>query len=297
MLKFKLDWIAILSLLVLQNISALKAQNYPHTRNYCYSYFGANGEVFNASLTKVGDTTIQGRTCEIMDYPFAYNIKYLWYEGNQIYRYSLEKDSFFLLYDFDLVPGDTLAINLGYYQAEYGLDTLSVRFLITDIDYEEWNGVLLKIQYVQLIEEPYTGLFTFGEKLIERIGSDAYFVPFSQGDEIWANLEQASFDTGPPFETGNCIDSSTEGLWPEIPNLTVTPNPFSSELQIRVESNENRQGEVYNLTIYNIHGERIVSLKYHVGETINLEYLNSGVYLCILFDKMNLIRRTKIVKL
>lgn len=276
--------------------STLFAQSQPIDFKYCYSFYGAYGETFNAHLTKIGDTLIQDRPCAIMDYPFQYNLRYLWYDDSKIYRYSESKDSFFLLYDFDLTPGEILTIDLGFRSEELGSDAARVRYLITDINYEEWNGVVLRVQQVEKIDDPGTELFVFGERLIEGIGSESYFVPYSQGDEIWANLKEAVFESGPVFETNACIGSSTEEAWSTVPTLNVTPNPFTNEFHIELPDQKNGVGDRYYLSIINLLGAQVFAKEHQAGELVDFSDLENGLYILFMSNNEGVVGKSKLVK-
>ena len=276
---------------------ALENITQPVNRRYCYSYYGAEGQVFTASLSQIGDTVIQGRLCAVMDYPFQYDIRYLWYDQGQIYRYSVEEDSFFLLYDFDLLPGEILTVDLGFRPEELGAEQTCAEFLINDVNYEMINGEVLRVQHIEPVWESPCGFpMQFGPRLIERIGSDGYFVPYASGDEIWAKLDEVTFVDGGSFATNACIGSATTGKASEAPLLEVFPNPTKDAFQINWREEKASVASDLRLTVYNLLGEEVLTRTYQLGDWVQIQHLNKGVYLAVLTKSMEVVGQCTWVK-
>lgn len=80
----------------------------------------------------------------------------------------------------------------------------------------------------------------------------------------------------------------------EFENLVIYPNPFKSELSIKLGS-VNKNIDVH---IYNLHGKRVYSNKIErLNSQISLSHLLSGIYLLEIRTKNRLAKRIKIVKI
>src|SRR5687768_5761573 len=93
------------------------------------------------------------------------DLNYLYEENDRIYIYEAEADSFQVLYDFNLVAGDTITVIDDFEGNSY--------FLIDSITTFQAGALALRIQHIHLIE----GIHQLGTKIYERIGSNGCLYP------------------------------------------------------------------------------------------------------------------------
>ncbi len=192
-----------------------------------------------------------------------------------------------LLYDFGLVVGDTFFID-EYHQNDYDYIIVEQIDSITTFD-----GVLRKVFH-----------FSDGNSWIEGIGTSKgsvtfpwYFVSlsgecnllcFSTGEE-YILRDTISFETD-YYETiyysCNGLITNTKEIFDESP-IEVFPNPFSTELRVQTNSNE----EISRLMLYDIHARLVGSVKQ--DEQLRIEKdLAPGIYILeIRTDSQTFIKR------
>jgi hypothetical protein len=92
-------------------------------------------------------------------------------------------------------------------------------------------------------------------------------------------------------DSSGYLNSINEGLKREI-QICVYPNPFTSNLVI-----ENSESICYELSIYSINGNEIVSkIICNTKEELNLDFLNSGMYFYVLRSDKFSSKNGKIIK-
>ena len=183
-------------------------------------------------------------------------------------------DSTQVLYDFNQMPGDTLNAYL-----------INKPLILGYIDTISYNGVMRKTLHFP---------DAFGDDLliIEGIGSNAGLVTnddpgFSASQFLWcAFFENESFSS-----YGECHLSIDN---PKELEVTVFPNPFTSELNIGLSNSLNGEVSILDLQGKLCHQEPINSLT----SSLNLSSLMTGVYILNLSNnKDEVIAYQKIVKL
>lgn len=255
----------------------LNAQNlFPSTISYCYSVYTDEPNVQTHTITNLGDTLIDNRNCIIVDGPqqFGFDLRYLALEGNQVYRYSRITEQFYLLYDFDLIPGDTLSINLNYnVSSEVEFSDTVAHFSIDNLYGLDINGEMKLVQEISPLGD--FSLLTWGDRLIQGIGSTDYILPYSQGQEIYVQFSEAVFENGTNYLEQQCISSSKEvfddNAW------QIYPNPASGCIKLVLNTT---LGIDDNLIVHvrNNQGQHIRSIPLAENQAIEMSNLVAGVY-------------------
>lgn len=118
-----------------------------------------------------GDTLIQDKYCRIVEGECECSdfgrTNYVHQDGDKISYYDTDSETFRILYDFDLSPGDTMR----YFDANYG-DT---RYVLDSISLFMASGSQLRLQHFHKLD----GSLDHGEKVYELIGSDMCLYPMS----------------------------------------------------------------------------------------------------------------------
>ena len=255
----------------------INAQNLlPSTISYCYSVYTDEPNVQTHTITNLGDTLIDGRSCIILDGPqqFGFDLRYLAFEGNQVYRYSRMTEQFYLLYDFNLIPGDTLSINLNYnVSTEVEFSDTIAHFSIDNLYGIDINGQTALVQEISPLGE--FSLLTWGTRLIQGIGSEDYILPYSQGQEIFVQLSEAVFENGSNYQEQQCISSTEELL--DNTAIQIYPNPASAGVKVKLNRNLSIEGEVI-IHIINSQGQRVRTALLNENRAIETTNLAAGVY-------------------
>ena len=195
--------------------------------HYNQTMFVPGGNSFRI-FKVVGEEIIDGKlcrivigTCQCSEYESPH---YMYQDGEKIYRYNEESGEFTLLYDFTLVPGDTMS-----YHSEATGDTY---YLLDSITNLISGNETLRVQHFTLLE----GWADIGQRVYERIGSNWCLVP---------QLGNCDPNTGPL----RCYEDSLVGLikfLPEnlecdyvtgtldlnVPTLVLYPNPATNVVTI-----------------------------------------------------------------
>ena len=187
-----------------------------------------------------------------------------------IYDYSTNSDE--LLYDFNLVAGDTLNSNFA------GVGSLLIVDSVSTISLT--NGSVRKIFYL-----------SSGENYIESIGgSQGIQFPLIQGLGFW-KVPICINENNIPIWGGQCfgIVGINENLQE---SKKVYPNPFVNEISF--ESNNPEESEI---VIYNTISNEIFRRSFSNSTTINTVNLVSGIYVYKMISKSGLTSFGKLVKL
>ena len=120
----------------------------------------------------IGDTIVQGKFSKVIKgdcmcgIPGYGNI--LHQEGNLIYVFDQEADSFKILYNFNLEAGDTIVYTSQY--VEY-----DGYFIIDSITLFQAGSLSLRVQHIRYLD----GMYQIGSKIYERIGANGCLYPVS----------------------------------------------------------------------------------------------------------------------
>jgi hypothetical protein len=183
-----------------------------------------------------GEIVIQGKTCKEVSGGCACGVPgiggYLCQEGDRIFSYDFETDTFRILYDFTLEAGDTLVVQG---DPEIGGDGL---FLIDSITFIQLGTENLRVQHITHLSSD----IEWGNKIIERIGSNGclypqvgFCDPLTGGLRCYEDDETGLINFQMPPRPCDYITSATEIDIAE-PVLQVYPNPATNSIHIQTES-------------------------------------------------------------
>lgn len=147
---------------------------------------------------------------------------YLWQNGLKTWAWTSSTQTFKLLYDFGLAPGDTL---MSWSNFSFGPDYY-VRMVVESISIENYMGQLRKVQHLKQISN---GSYYWNAKIYEGIGSAGFLFPQYGGcDPAIGQLLC--------FSPGNapvpCLVTTNEPTEKTV--LNVWPNPGSDQIQLSV---------------------------------------------------------------
>jgi len=236
-------------------------------------------------MRPLGDTVVNGQQAVILEEDYVaiqqsfgdsvlYAREFVAYELDQRIFILDDQDSFRLTYDFNLAVGDSIVYEINGWGFEcdntvtYYLDSLSTFSLGTEnlthqfFSFYDANWDYFgKSEVIQNIGN-ITSAFD-----LNRAHVCAFDLPgtwlCSFGDEVNEEkfLEQECYEL--PLETEEHLDKA----------FLVFPNPVTDHIQVEA-------GDFQNLFIYNLQGE--LMRVFEKSEFINLSFLFSGVYLCVI---------------
>lgn len=271
-LLFKSNKPSFLVILICLTCS-LKGQNwFPVGASWTYNQvilFEGNTSV---SFEVTRDEMINGKLCKELTGQCTcspVNATYVYEEEGRVYRYDQELDSFFLLYDFNLVAGDTLVISAGSLFNDQG------QYIIDSVSTVNYNGEELRVQHITTLNWH----VTLGSKLIEKIGSNECFFPQigfcdpGTGGIICyedQNLGLVHFQPGLPCNMVSTLEenNSNSGI------VTITPNPVVDRIKIQPHL------PIKTINLMDSSGKQIVQMKTSAQDeyTMDVSGLVQGIY-------------------
>lgn len=283
-------WIHIIIISVFLNIAGIGQEWFPVGAIWHYSqtHFWPPMET-SSQFQVISETQIQGKNCKLIQgacncAPDLGNI--VCQEGDTVFRYNLESDSFTILYDFSLQSGDTLTFSFeGFDPTYYLLDSVSQVFL---------NGIPIRVQHLSWIDGNSVAI---GLKNYEYIGNDGCFYPqVGVCDPLTGGLrcyEDSVF--GLQKFSGFNLDcsaviSSQNNSSPQSVNFY--PNPANNYLTIETS------GHLAKIELFDFWGQSIVVKKQPDWPIINLGEIPSGLYVVKLtfFNQQSFIGRLSVIR-
>jgi hypothetical protein len=193
-----------------------------------YSYFQVTGE-----------TVIQGKNCKVINGSCNCGDgvgTYLYQEGDKIFAFDFETDTFRLLYDFTLLPGDTIK-----YMGRSWIEADGY-FVIDSITNFQAGSQNLRVQHLTSLHAGYE----WGSRIIERIGATgclypqvSFCDPSTGGLRCYEDDETGllNFQTPPRPCNRSYIDVKEP---PEAIAVKVYPNPATRSVHIQSEKSIER---------------------------------------------------------
>lgn len=154
--------------------------------------------------------------------------QYVFEEEDRVYLYDIKQDTFHLLYDLNLLPGDTLVIK--------DLPTFSGEgiFVIDAVSEIQSGSETLKVQHFTTLTDEYA----WGNMFIERIGSNGCFYPqisfcdpSTGGIRCYEDAATGLINFQIPERSCTYITSGIEDRQPES-GITLFPNPATDLIQL-----------------------------------------------------------------
>lgn len=247
--------------------------------------------IYFNKIQVIGDTIIDELKYSILEKSLTgcdsgLKIEYVREENGKIFYYSLASFNYHLLYDFNLIEGDTLKIIVPNVFNSFGsIDTLF--FAIDSTRKLNINGVELKTQYVRYTKsslDDYT-YYGFDGKIIERLGHNENMFPW-----IYSVCDGPA-DTGlrcyednliGHYETGiaeSCIFTGLEQI--QQNKIKIFPNPVQSNLVINFTQLPSKREDIFT-RIFDITGKIVLQADFQ--QNIDVSNLQKGIYFLHLYD-------------
>ncbi|PHN00841.1 T9SS type A sorting domain-containing protein [Flavilitoribacter nigricans] len=251
----------------------------PGTRWY-YSQYSFGGPNIGLHVMEVvGDTTINNRACRIIEggQSCSFPMRYAYREDRRIYYYNEVSEDFALLYDFNLVAGDTLKMFVADLGTE-DMDTFYVR--IDSLSQLRINNDSVQVQHVTpLYNESFNAPLSFGRRIYEDIGGDHFFLPPYGFCDVPAGplrcFEHPDFGVYQFLTEFPCDYVPVRERFSDL-GLNVYPNPAGDQILIATP------GEPFtSLDIFDLNGLRLYSQNNIFATEIRLALpdLPAGIYL------------------
>ena len=217
-------------------------------------------------LKSVKDTIIDSKECKLLSHMLVNSKRDVLDKGqsilyedvteNKIYRYLF--NSFYLLYDFTKVAGDTIIIKEPYAETQYDsilivVDSVGVEIISDSIQLKTWN--------VKVIQD---FKYYFGGKIVERIGNLSFLFPVNQLDCDGGcpmpircyNDDQFNF----VLHELNGLQVSCDYVYTSVVDfksqeISVYPNPFVNSFKIKKECYKD---QFVSIEILNLSGQPIL---------------------------------------
>lgn len=244
------------------------------------------------------DSTIQGRVSRIIDVRLngtkLVGQEYIYQNGDSIFYYNLNYNSFFLLYNFSAKAGDTITVHPGKFKPtkaffSYDDSITGFKYKILSLDSIQISGQWIKRQKVTLLKN---GLWGFSKPdgkdyyILNKIGSLAYFFGVQSGITPEDNLSMCRCYSDSDFEFKNPLwDSECDLISVYVAskilnNNVVYPNPFDDQLNILMTE------PIESVEIINVNGLKLqVTHPNKESVIINTTMLNKGCFLLRVITK------------
>lgn len=240
----------------------------------------------------IGDTIIQGKNCKIISgscncvVPGVGSIVYQ--EGDKIYSYNSEPDTFRLLYDFTLEPGDTLIFEG---DPDVGGDGY---YLIDSITTIQVGSQTLRVQHITHLAFD----VVWGDIIIERIGSNGCLYPVigfcdpsTGGLRCYEDAETGLINFQTPPRSCTYVTGIDDPL--AVPDVKIFPNPATYILNIQSEN------PIEQITLFNNLGIPVLRNAFDGQTAFDLEVylMPPGMYYVhIVLTDHQVVRRSVIIQ-
>jgi hypothetical protein len=246
--------------------------------------------LINQSMVSVeitGETMIQGEIWlqAQSDKPCIYDEPVLIREeGSRVYHYT--NGGQYLLYDYSLIPGDTLWQTYPIWNAllsQYEMATYPIQIVDTSSIFlgGQWRKTQ-SIYYPSTLDYPHNDI---GGPIIEGIGSPSYFFPVDLLCEAaiclraiyWPNGDSTVVDT---FTNCFIINSATEAAASQT--LTLSPNPVQDMLYLHASQPLSPDAQV---RVYDLYGRTVYrGLFSDAAQGISVAAWPAGVYVAEVWE-------------
>lgn len=243
------------------------------------------------SIQVEGDTIIQGIQCQhLVKLKGAGNLRpleeFMYEDNGQVFYYHEEQDSFFLLYDFNLLPGDTLTITATE-PFPFGMGTDFIKIRIDSLSYLDINGTSRVVQHITQLEAPgYNSEISF--EMIEGIGATTqmfywnspYIADISKDTDLrcYQDPTLGQYSTGIAFV---CDDVLLNGEGPEGPiqDLAIYPNPAREFIGWSVPLGR------YGVQVWDMRGKILFEGEV-TSNQLSMDGYSNGLYFIMITDRL-----------
>lgn len=255
-------------------------------------------------LESVNDSVINGWDVSIIDVKVngtqLISHEFIHQQGDSVFYYNSNYESFFLLYNFAASPGDTIIVHDGWFKPTPAFfcsedSVSSFVYYIVAVD-----STLIDNRWIkrQIVNSPSWSSWGFRQEgpntyILNGIGSARYFWGISGliipkfFPTILRCYDEPGFSYVNPSWNHPCDYLLAVNEVPENNTVSVGPNPFSDELT--VSSSE----PIKSLEIFTPDGRRIIkSNPDQESLSINTSTLGRGCYLLRLYSKHRVFTKT-----
>lgn len=241
------------------------------------------------------DSTIQGKVSRAIDVWLnnsrLVSREYIHQNGDSIFYYNSNYNSFFLLYNFSAKAGDTIVVHPAKFKPTKAFfsydDSISdFKYKILLVDSVQLSGQWIKRQKVTLLQD---GLWGFSKPdgedyyITNKIGSLAYFFGVQSGITPEDKLSICRCYSDSDFEFRNPLWASECDLISAVTDnksgndLQFFPNPAESFITISNPSNI----PIKTIELTDFTGRIIQTWKAQelVENTLNIQHIPPGIYL------------------
>jgi len=244
-------------------------------------------------IESVKDTVFNGKSCTKLvkrhnpDCGGRPDFEYMYSENNKVFFWDFDLDKYQVLYDFDMITGDSLIIEI--FDENNDVDTIVV--YVDSTAQTEINGIVKKLQFVtySFIFDDFTP-GEYNSVITESIGDNMYmfnFVPeflqacdgnFSTGLRCYYDETVGLFDTGiAPYCT--YIEYVSVDNIPKEQFVSIFPIPSNGKINI-----DSKLDSDLNYHIMDLSG-KIISSGLIENNEIILTDRASGILLVEIFNK------------
>ena len=298
----------LLTLLLLFSCSTTFAQVQGPIAGARWTYFqsdlmGLNGKPYYLDVIK--DTIVHDKILKLLSggtkncasLPAS---PYVLFENRKAYQYDLQRDQFFLLYDWNKSIGDTVT---AYAPSPGRID--SFKYVIDSIIYWTPNGEFLKVQSIHYLQSG-TSRYGFASyHIIEKLGANAYFFPQYIGcDPVqWGSIRcfEEPGQTPVKFVPYKCdsvtIRTGTEDF---LDDHNVRIYPTLVQQDINIENLSDLHHEKYFIYVTDAFGRIIQQtawLEQESSKILNANNWQSGIYFVTLRNESGARSTKKIIKI
>jgi hypothetical protein len=278
-------YILILFLFVASNVNSQTWA--PIGATWHYQSYDIYSNEWYAELQSVDDTIIQGKNCKLLQSTgvgacsyYDNNPIFLYPDSDKVYYFNEGLSKFCLLYDFTLLPNDTLYIQVNQFSST---TEDSVGFIVDSIGFTDIGTNHLRTQYLTRIYS--MNIFSgYNGEVIEFIGHSSFLFPIVYG------MCDASFTAGllcyndslinyhsPSVLSSFCSTIGVDEI-NTVNKIKVYPNPTTDYINIDCDKNLIKQ-----INLYNIYGRLIVTA--NESNFVDLSRLPNGIYFIEIIDK------------
>lgn len=268
----------LFSILISSSVSVAQVVWENGTRWEYESYTFSDPESGTSSIEVLKDTLVNGINCKlILHDTYSCTMRpvrdIIYHEGDKVFFFHQEDQSFYPLYDFGMAIGDTLQLRLweghasNYDYAYFRLDTIS------NINLSGQDFRLLRYQ-IGLEEDGVIEFLNFSYDVIDGVGcTDHLFYFYDTGfcDGTYVSPLLCFYHPNTGLSAINddlCTLSSTEDLT-EL-TIQIYPNPATHHLHL------SSSATIKSIQVIDIHGQIVLSQSF--APVIDVSHLPAGVY-------------------
>lgn len=255
------------------------------------------------------DSTIQGKNVHIIDIKLNgtnfISKEYIYQNGDSVFYYNSNYNSFFLLYNFSAKVGDTITVHSSKFKPtkaffSYYDSIPCFKYKIISIDTIEFLGHFIKRQRVASLKAGDWGFYNGSSSdyfILNGIGSLTYFfgrngniIP-EEVNSILRCYSESGFEYKNPLWTQEC--DLISAIQENRPNdkFIIFPNPFTNQLNIKIEES------IESIEIFDMNGLKVLTSQQRTELVeLNTSSLNNGIYLLRITTKHHIYSK-KLVKI